>query len=380
MPHRLIKNTALRWLLAFALWTTVGLCFAGQLYLSRAKIGSPVSWNFAVERSLADWYVFALLSIPALWLSSRFRFERGYGRNSAFVHLCGAAAYSLCWMVLRASIERWESALAESPVTFADAFSHALVATFFFNVLIYAVLVGISHTLAYYAKYQDRTLQAAELEKRLVQARLQALQMQLNPHFLFNTLHAISALMHKDLEAADRMIVHLSDLLRYALESTEEQEVSLKQELHFLDRYLQIEQTRFGPRLQVLKSVAPETLLALVPNLILQPLIENAIQHGIEPHSRKGVVEISSQRDGARLLIQVRDNGDGLSPGIPFKEGVGLSNCRARLAQLYPGEHRFDFSNDHGLLVSIAIPWRPSKDSAIFASPSQSLSPNVPAQ
>jgi two-component system LytT family sensor kinase len=358
MVERLVRQTWLRWLLAFGLWTFIGLCFAGQLYLSRANIGVPVSWRFAIERSLADWYVFALLSIPALWLSHRFRLERNGWQKSVLIHIMGSAAFSLSWMVLRALVEQWESALTENPVTFSAAFSHALVATFFFNLLIYAVVVSISHTAEYYTKYQDRTLHAAELEKRLTEARLQALQMQLNPHFLFNTLHAISALMHKDVEAADRMIARLSDLLRYALESTEEQEVTLEQEVDFLDRYLEIERTRFGERLQVVKKLSPETLQAKIPNLILQPLIENAIRHGIEPHARKGVVEISAQRQGEQLVVQVRDNGNGLPPGHTFKEGVGLANSRARLQQLYPNEHRFEFNNDGGMVVTVAIPWR----------------------
>jgi LytS/YehU family sensor histidine kinase len=188
--------------------------------------------------------------------------------------------------------------------------------------------------------------------------------MQLNPHFLFNTLHAISALMHQDVEAADRMIARLSDLLRYALESTEEQEVTLEQEFQFLDRYLEIEQTRFRERLQVIKKVSPETLQARLPNLILQPLIENAIQHGIEPHARQGVIEISTRREEAQLVVQVRDNGDGLPPGRTFKEGVGLSNSRARLQQLYPEAHRFEFSNDGGLVVTLAMPWRTQIDNS----------------
>jgi hypothetical protein len=360
MPHPLVKKRSLRWVLAFLLWTLIGLCFAGQLYLSRAKIGQPVSWGFAIGRALSDWYVFALLSIPALWLARRFRIERGHWLSAVFIHIVGSVLFSIGWMLVRAMIERWESALTDNPVSFSDAFSHALVATFFFNLLIYSVVVSISHTASYYTKYQDHAIQSAELEKRLTESRLQALQMQLNPHFLFNTLHAISALMHKDVEAADRMIARLSDLLRYALESTEEQEVTLAQEIQFLDRYLEIEQTRFGSRLQVVKRIDPETLQVLVPNLILQPIIENAIRHGIEPHPRTGVIEISSRQENGQLVMQVKDNGSGLIYRRPHREGVGLSNSRARLEQLHPGKHRFEFTSDNGLLVTVAVPWRTS--------------------
>src|SRR4051794_31891293 len=312
MPHPLVQKRSLRWVLAFLLWTLIGLCFAGQLYLSRAKIGQPVSWGFAIGRALSDWYVFALLSIPALWLARRFRIERGHWITPVFIHILGSIVFSIGWMLVRAIIERWESALTDNPVSFSDAFSHALVATFFFNLLIYSVVVSISHTASYYTKYQDHALQTAELEKRLTESRLQALQMQLNPHFLFNTLHAISALMHKDVEAADRMIARLSDLLRYALESTNDQEVPLHQELAFLERYLEIEQTRFGDRLLVHKQIDPATLNVQVPNLILQPLVENAIRHGIEPHARRGEIYLAARRDNGYIYLEVRDNGSGL--------------------------------------------------------------------
>ena len=364
MQNELLKNSWLRWLLIFALWTLIGLSFASQLYLSRSKIGSPVTWNFAFERALADWYVFAVLSIPALWLARRFRIERGNWVRNLVLHLAGCAAFSIGWMVLRAAVEQWENRGAENTITFAAAFSHALVATFFFNLLIYWVIVSVSHMVAFYAKFQEREFRAAELEKHLVQAKLQALQMQLNPHFLFNTLHAISSLMHKDVEAADRMIARLSELLRYALESTDAQEVTLRQELHFLERYLEIEQTRFGARLTVRQEIASDTLDALVPNLVLQPLVENAIQHGIEPHAKPGVIELRARHEPGVLHLEVIDNGSGLAPGQSVEEGVGLSNTRARLEQLYPGAHRFEFANGArgGLVVTVSIPWRASSN------------------
>src|SRR5438309_7134833 len=171
-------------------------------------------------------------------------------------------------MALRAWVGQLQSLTVGKPVAFAETFNPLLVKTFHFNLLIYWVIVSVSHTFDYYRQVQERELRAAELEKRLTQAKLQALQMQLNPHFLFNTLHSISSLMHKNVEAADRMIARLSDLLRLALESTDEHEVPLRQELSFLDRYLEIEQTRFGDRLQVHKEIAPDTLDAVVPNLI----------------------------------------------------------------------------------------------------------------
>ena len=351
-----MRKQWLKWVLLFCLWTVIGLAFASQLYLSRAKIGDPVSWRFALGRSLADWYVFAILSLPASWLARRFPLEKQTWANAFFLHLGASALFSLGWMVLRAWVEQWES--GGRPMSFAATLSHALVATFVFNLLIYWVVISVNHTVNYYRKYQEREMRAAELERSLSQARLQALQMQLNPHFLFNTLHAISSLVHKDAEAADRMISRLSDLLRYTLESTAEHEVPLEQELQVLDRYLEIEQTRFGARLTVEKQIAPEALMVLVPNLILQPLVENAIKHGIEPHSRPGLIQISAQRRDQTLLLEIRDNGKGLKE--MQRERVGISNTRERLQQLYPSAHRFEMISapQEGLTVRLEIPWR----------------------
>jgi sensor histidine kinase YesM len=226
----------------------------------------------------------------------------------------------------------------------------------------YWAILGVIYAFNYYRKYRQHELKASHLETQLAQAQLQALKMQLHPHFLFNTLHAISSLMRKDVEAADSMITRLSDLLRLTLENTGVQEVTLRQELEFLERYLEIEQTRFRDRLQVRMEIEPDTLDARVPNLILQPLVENAIRHGIAPRSAPGWIEIRAARDGETLQLQVRDNGPGLPPiGQPtLKEGVGLANTRARLEQLYGAAQNFELSNreEGGLLVSLTLPFR----------------------
>ena len=360
MLTRLMSNSWSQGVLFFMFWTLLGLAFAAQLFLSRSGIGSPVSWEFAVGRALADWYVYGLLSLPALWLAKQFHIERSHWRRSVLVHLVASAAYSVLWMVLRSLIEGWQSRGEPGSLSFAVAFSHALFATFFFNLLIYWAIISVAHTLAYYRKFAERELRTAELESSLTQARLQALQMQLNPHFLFNTLNSISSLMHLDVEAADRMIARLSELLRYALESTNSQEVPLSEELHFLDRYLEIQQRRFGERLTVQREIQPDTLTGLVPTLVLQPLVENSIRHGIEPRARPGQIVLRAQRRGNTLALEVSDNGVGLQGKQEFNEGVGLSNTRARLEQLYGEAHRFEFSEspDGGLVVRVNIPWR----------------------
>jgi signal transduction histidine kinase len=352
----MIRTLWPKWILLFLFWTLVGLAFAGQVYLSRPDIG----WASALGRALGDWYVFAVLSVPAMWAASRFPFAARQWRLALLVHLISGAVFSLGWMTLRAGLEHWRTRNAIDPVTFSAAFNQALGATFFWNFLIYWGIIIGQHAFAYYQKFHEREVQSAELETRLTQARLQALQMQLNPHFLFNTLNAISSLMHKDVEEADRMIVHLSDLLRYAMESTEAQEVPLRQELDFLDRYLQIQQARFGERLVVRREVAEETLDARVPNLVLQPLVENAIEHGIAPHARVGEVVLRARRREGRLELEVQDNGAGLPPGQPLVDGIGLSNTRARLLQLYgpAQELRLVNGDGGGLIVRISIPWQ----------------------
>jgi signal transduction histidine kinase len=359
MNQAVLRNRFVKGGLAFLLWTLIGFAFAGQLYLSGVRSGRSVSWSQAVGSSLGDWYVWAVLSLPIVQLARRFRFDSPNWGFSVTFHLLASAAFSLIYMVVRALVGQVQGRLAGTPITFAEAFP-LLFKTFLLNLLIYWVIVSIAHAFDYYRQVREREVRAVELEKRLTEAKLEALQMQLNPHFLFNTLYAISALMHKDVEAADRMIARLSDLLRYALESTTEQEVSLRQELDFLRRYLEIEQTRFGERLRVEMDIAPDTLDVRVPNLILQPVVENAIQHGIEPHSRPGVLRISSRREDGALRVVIRDNGNGLAGGQLSREGVGLSNTRSRLKQLYGDRHRFEFDNAEGggLTVQLVIPLR----------------------
>jgi two-component system, LytTR family, sensor kinase len=355
-----IQKRWIRALLLAAFWTAIGLSFAAQFYISSSRLGRPVSWWFAVNYALFDWYVFALLSIPVVWLSRRFPVHGANWQFNVPLHLLASGVFAFLYVVLRAWVALAQGWFSEQPTTFEQAFQ-VLPLKFFPNLLIYWVILTVSHAFNFYREAQERALRASELERHLAQARLQALQMQLNPHFLFNTLHAISALMHKDVEAADCMIARLSDLLRYALESTNSQEVPLQQELSFLERYLEIEQTRFGDRLQVHKQIDPAALEVQVPNLILQPLLENAIRHGIEPHARRGEIRLSARRDQDMLHLEVRDNGEGLAAGNGSpEEGVGLSNTRARLAELYGEEYRFEFRNaeEGGLIVHLAIPCR----------------------
>ena len=355
----------MRWSLFLGFWTLIGLSFASQFYLSSSLLGRGVSWRQAITYSLGDWYVWAVLSVPIIWFARRFHLERHNWPRRIVIHLGAGAVVSLTYTALRSLAGLWQLQLSGDPLIFSAAFKPLLVKIWHFNLLIYGVIVSIVHAFDYYQKFRERELRSLELEKHLAEAKLEALQMQLNPHFLFNTLHGISALMHKDVETADRILSRLSDLLRRTLENTGTQEVPLKQELDFLERYLEIERTRFGDRLTVRMYIDPDTLEAQVPNLVLQPLVENAIRHGIEPHSRPGIIELRAQRKNGMLELQVQDNGAGLAGGQPIEEGIGLSNTRARLQQLYGSAHQFQLSNltSGGLVVSITIPCRTIRSS-----------------
>jgi len=307
------------------------------------------------------WYAWALLVPGMLWLARRYRFERTTWRGAAAVHAMGVVVFVFVHAVITVTARTWLAGLFWFPVrSWWSDFRELFFLNFDWEMMTYWTVVGLSHALDYHGEAQSRALAAARLETRLAEAQLQALQRQLHPHFLFNTLHTISALMHRDIEAADEMLARLSDLLRLTLERLGVQEVPLKEELEFLEKYLEIERTRFGDRLTVQLDVEPETLGLSVPNLVLQPLVENAIRHGIAPRVGGGRLQIVARRTGDRLWMMVRDNGPGLSEDKldAFNHGVGLSNTRSRLAHLYPNAHRFEFHepSDGGLAVTIEIP------------------------
>lgn len=359
MPSPFARHWS-RWTLFFAFWTLVGLSFAIQFYLASANAGWPIPWSRAVRSSLADWYVFALLSIPAFKLSRHFAFERANWLRVGLMHVVCSLLFSCLYVALRGALAWWEARVTGAPASFAVMLHALLAKTFYLNLWFYWVIIAVGHAFDYYQRFHERELRASELEGRLAQARLQALQSQMNPHFLFNTLHTISALMHKDVDAADRMIMKLSELLRLALDNTEIHEVPLSQELDFLQRYLEIEQTRFRERLQIELNIAPDTLQCRVPNLVLQPLVENAIRHGVERHARPGRIVLRAQRHENQLALEVQDNGAGLPDGKPLREGIGLTNTRTRLHQLYGDAQKFELKNvaSGGLLARVVLPFR----------------------
>ena len=330
--------------------------------LTVASKGASPPWFSLATLNFTYWYAWALFTPAIIWLARRFRFERQAWHTSLPVHLVGTTAFTVAHVGVMTSV-RWWLWLGEPKGAFIwpQYFKMTLLQYFDWASITYWAIVGLSLAATYYHESQDRALKASQLETRLVEAQLHTLQRQLQPHFLFNTLHAISALMHKDVDQADRMITRLGELLRLTLEKVGVAEVRVRDEIEFLEKYLQIEQTRFQDRLAVNFEVQPETLDAKVPTLLLQPLVENAIKHGISPRPGQGTIDIRVRREGDTLRMEVRDNGGGLSFDAltALQKGVGLSNTHARLKHHYGIDYRFEFCREPGgLTVRVVIPFR----------------------
>jgi two-component system LytT family sensor kinase len=312
------------------------------------------------------WFSWALVVPAILWIAERYPFDRSRWRRSVPIHLLVALIVIFLHVAMSEAVwvnvmnYLWEGATRK--LSWWPRVQRQFVMNFDWEMPFYIGIVGFSNALSYYRQAQDRTLRASQLETRLAEAQLQALQRQLHPHFLFNTLNAISALMHRDVEEADQMLTRLSDLLRMALDQRGVQEIALKDELDFLEKYLEIEQTRFGNRLTVSFDIDPITLDAQVPNLLLQPLVENSVRHAIATRVEGGVIEIRARRNGEHLELQVRDNGPGLPNLLPptSGKGVGLPTTRSRLEHLYGGGQRLEFSQPPGggLVVTVVIPFK----------------------
>ncbi|HUQ83534.1 MAG TPA: sensor histidine kinase [Gemmatimonadaceae bacterium] len=349
--------TARRILLYVGAWTLVGLLFGSQAVLYSLYTGTP-RVVLPLASALADWYTWAVLTPAILALGRWFPLVRpGWWWRSVPPLLVASLVVTAVKIALRAGLG---VLFPELPTMQARV---VVLAQFHIQVATFWVILGIGAAFEYYAKFRERELRASQLESRLAQAQLEVLRMQLQPHFLFNTLHTISAFMQEgEIEAADRMITRLSDLLRLALESAGEQEVPLRQEMDFLGRYLEIQQIRFQDQLRVTLAVPDDLLDVRVPSLILQPLVENAIKHGVTPRARGGEVSVAIARNDGTLRVTVRDDGPGLT-GAAMRNGgggVGLANTRARLEQLYGDRHRFSVGNhpDGGALVEMTIPAR----------------------
>jgi two-component system LytT family sensor kinase len=357
------------WHWVFGVATALGLFSALQAYrltLVYMKAGETMKPGFAgklVILNLALWYLPAIMMPAVVRVARRFPLDAAGNRLGALaVHIVGALTFALVDFAGMVGVRflLWTDGGRWIGSTWPQFLQRLLFDQLDWSLMVYGVIVGASHAIAYYHESQQRKLVAAQLETRLMEARLKTLEAELHPHFLFNTLHAISTLVHRDPESADRMISRLSDLLRITFDRSGEAKVSLKEEIDFLQKYLDIEQTRFQDRLTVNVKIDPDSLDGEVPRMILQPIVENAIKHGIAGRHGGDRVQIAAGKNGERLWMQVRDNGGGLQVRTlrALRTGVGLSNTRARLECLYGRHYRLEFSDKHGgLSVLIEIPF-----------------------
>ena len=346
------------WAIGFVLWTVLAFLSAAGAHVYTASMGSPESWAQLLAWNVTISFVWSLLTPPVYALARRFTFERSNWTRMLPLHL----AISVTLTFLSACLIVWlEPFITWTPQAHLPYLSHVL-ARAFMDLQRYWYIVLITQAISYYAKYRERELQSSQLEAQLALAQLDVLKSQLEPHFLFNTLNSIAALARNDGLAAENMTLQLADLLRSSLDAMGVHEVPLSRELTLLQKYIDIQQMRFQERLSVEMDIASNTLSALVPNMILQPLVENAIRHGIGPRRAPGHVRISSRVVFDELWMEIADDGIGLArfDGSVPPEGVGLRNTRARLQQLYNHEHRLIMEDapEGGCVIKIHIPFR----------------------
>jgi two-component system, LytTR family, sensor kinase len=352
--------------LLFGLWTLLGLFFGLRTALEWGiVIGHNARWFKAIWWHLMEWYFWGILAMGVFWFCGRVAQVRGRWVRYLLLHfgfglVVSFVQASLCTIggMVESWFLGWPLTSRGDPYSFSTALDLTVVNHLHQNMLVYTAIVLVWHGLDTYRESQRRALKAAQLEMRLSQAQMEALRAQLQPHFLFNTLNAIAELVHADPAKAEQLILELGELLRMSLQFSPAQEVALADEMEFLKRYVEIEQTRLGGRLEVRWDVNAETLCARVPSLILQPLVENAIRHGIAPFARPGRLAISAERRVNDLLLQVHDSGPGMVEEQPgTRRGIGLANTAARLQHLYGQRHQFELLNHTGLLARVTIPF-----------------------
>jgi two-component system, LytTR family, sensor kinase len=364
-PSPLQRSALLKWTAIIGVWVFIGLVYAAPIYLEVRSEGMGHSVVKVFAWGILTWLAWAPLQPAIVWLARRYSLLGGVWKRSLLVHIPAfivcSALHSAAAIAITLTVKPWDN--MGYPTTFWPRFLSRMQGSFGGDLLIYGGIVGVCYAIDYYRKYREREFAATQLEAQLAQAQLDSLRMQLQPHFLFNTLNGIVGLVRDNKnDAAVRMLVGLSDLLRHALEHSDRQEVQLREELNFIKLYLSIQQMRFPDRLQIDLDIDPATSKALVPNFVLQPLIENALRHGIGRSAGAGSIGISSRRENGSLLITVSDNGAGLPNHWQLKTncGIGLANTAARLQQLYGENHRFDIHNRDGggVEVEIVIPMR----------------------
>jgi two-component system LytT family sensor kinase len=355
-----MKNRWVRWIAAILLWSTLGVLFALPGLSSR-------NWSPTLLGSLAQWWSWGLVTPLIFRIDAWLPFKENQLGKRILAHLLASVPLTFLYfcvvigVCIFLGLQKW-SALAH-PLSVLNVFG------LLWSWVVYSVILGVIQTFRYYEHYRASELRLARMERSFSQARLNALRMQLDPHFLFNALNTISSQVERDPRLARTMIEHLGDLLRLSLDARDRQEIPLAEELAFLEHYVAIQKIRFADNFRIEIQVSPEVKYALVPGLIVQPLVENAIRHGISRRATGGTVTVTAERGANQVEIRVADDGVGLPPGwtLETSSGMGLSVTRERILGLHPdGNSRFSVGPraGGGTEVEISLPLRFAGDGA----------------
>src|SRR5215212_1557728 len=359
-------TSRMKWGAIIAAWAMLGVIYAGPIYFEvRSEAMGHAAWRI-FSWGILTWLAWAPLTPAMIWLARRYSLISEAWKTSLLIHLPAflfmSVVHSATATAITLTVKPFDN-MGASPAAFWPRFLSRMQSAFGSDLLVYGAVIGICYAFDYHRKYREREFVATRLEAQLAQAQLDALRMQLHPHFLFNTLNGIVGLVRDNKNsAAVSMLVGLGDLLRHTLEYSSRQEVELREEINFIKLYLSIQEMRFSDRLRIELDIDPRTTKALVPNLILQPLTENALRHGIARSADSGLVGIKSAVQNGHLRLTVYDEGAGLPEDWQLKgsAGIGLANTAARLQQLYDNDHEFDIRNREGggVEVVIVMPFR----------------------
>ena len=356
-----MTDSRMKWGAIIAAWAMLGVIYAGPIYFEvRSEGMGHAVWRI-FSWGILTWLAWAPLTPAIIWLARRYSLISEAWKTSLLIHLPAfllmSVVHSATGTAITLTVKPFDN-MGASPASFWPRFLSRMQSAFGSDLLVYGAVIGIYYAFDYYRKYREREFLASRLEAQLAQAQLDSLRMQLHPHFLFNTLNSIAGLVRDNKnQAAVNMLVGLGDLMRHTLDHSARQEVQLREELNFIKLYLSIQEMRFSDRLQIELNIDPATSKAMVPNLILQPLTENALRHGIGRSADSGLVGVSSAVENGHLRLTVYDNGAGLRDDWQLKgsKGIGLANTAARLQQLYNDNHQFDIRNREGGGVEAVI-------------------------
>lgn len=376
------------WVISFGVWSLIALAYAITIYQLYRSTGGSMTFLSVLGLQCSQVLTYIPLTPFVFALANRYPVQRSNWPKRSLMLLAGGLVFTVGQVALRGMtpyaywdprVRHWVSAIWDSQAHVFRIQWNMYERLFLSNVVddvftTYLPIVLIAHVVSYYQRFRQRELRTSQLQTQLAKARLQALKSQLQPHFLFNTMHSISALMLTDVQAADRMMTRLSDLLRMTLEAEETQVTTLSRELEFVNCYLEIEKIRFEERLNVVLDISPETLDAQVPQLLLQPLVDNAVKHGISKLPAAGEIRITVKTQNGELQLEISDNGPGFcKPGSFQHNGLGLRVTRERLESLYGQDQSMELVSapEGGGIVRVCIPFRvqpgDSRQDTLFA-------------